>query len=207
MKLPFSTAQFFDVFKQYNQAVWPAQIVLNILAVFILILIFYKFQYSDKMIAAGLALLWGWTAIVYHFMYFSKINPASKIFGTLVLIQAVLFIVFGVAQSKLVFQAALNVKTIIGLTLILYALVIYPCLGFATGHKYPYSPTFGAPCPTTIFTIGMFFLLIKPFPKTLLIIPILWSIVGGSAAIVLQVREDFGLIVAGILAFLLALGF
>lgn len=32
MQLPFTTEQFFDVFRAYNTAVWPAQLVLVVLA-------------------------------------------------------------------------------------------------------------------------------------------------------------------------------
>ena len=194
MKLPFNTRQFLNVFRQYNISVWPAQIVLNILAIVAIILIYSKFRFSDKSITIILCILWAWTGVAYHYMHFSKINPASKLFGTLVLIQAFLFFFYGAIQNKIVFSVNADLKTIIGIGLILYALLIYPALGRVFGHKYPYSPTFGAPCPTTIFTIGMLFMITRPFPRLLLVIPILWSIVGGSAAIVLQIREDFGLI-------------
>lgn len=32
MQLAFTPEQFFDVFRQYNEAVWPVQIILNLLA-------------------------------------------------------------------------------------------------------------------------------------------------------------------------------
>lgn len=206
MKLPFNKKQFLDVFRQYNISIWPAQIMLNILAIVAIILIFFKFKFSDKSITIILSILWAWTAVAYHYMQFSKINPISKLFGTLVLIQALLFIFYGVVHNKMVFHASADLKTVIGIGLILYALLIYPALGMLFGHKYPYSPTFGAPCPTTIFTIGILFMLAEPFPRVLLIIPIFWSIVGGSAAIILQVKEDFGLILSGLFALLLAFG-
>jgi hypothetical protein len=206
MKLPFNLRQFLDVFRQYNLSIWPAQIILNILALVAVILIFSKFKFCDKSITIILSILWAWTALAYHYMQFSKINPASKLFGTFVLIQALLFIFYGAVQNKMVFHAGTDLKTVIGIGLILYALLIYPALGMVFGHKYPYSPTFGAPCPTTIFTIGMFFMLSKPFPRVLLVVPILWSIIGGSAAIILKIREDFGLILSGLFALLLAFG-
>lgn len=88
MKLPFNSRQFLDVFRQYNLSVWPAQIIFNILAWVAIILIYSKFKISDKSIIIILGILWAWTAIAYHYLYFSKINPASKLFGTLALIQA-----------------------------------------------------------------------------------------------------------------------
>lgn len=32
MKLPFTPEQFFEVFRQYNEAVWPTQLALNLVA-------------------------------------------------------------------------------------------------------------------------------------------------------------------------------
>jgi hypothetical protein len=84
--------------------------------------------------------------------------------------------------------------------LILYALVAYPLLGVLLGHHYPATPTFGAPCPTTIFTFGVLLWCQRRVPAWLLIIPGLWALIGLSAAISLGVPEDVGLFVAGAVA-------
>ena len=60
-------------------------------------------------------------------------------------------------------------------------------------------PMFGvAPCPTTIFTIGMLLLARGKWVARLSIIPILWSLVGLAASWQLGIPEDFGLPVVGI---------
>ena len=56
-----------------------------------------------------------------------------------------------------------------------------------------------APCPTTIFTFGILLWAVKSVPAYLLIIPLIWSIVGMSAAVNLRVPQDYGLVVAGVL--------
>ncbi len=56
-----------------------------------------------------------------------------------------------------------------------------------------------APCPTTIFTLGILLWTTKSVPGYLLVIPFLWSIIGMSAAVNLRVPQDYGLVVAGIL--------
>jgi Family of unknown function (DUF6064) len=57
-------------------------------------------------------------------------------------------------------------------------------------------PTFGLPCPTTIFTAGLL-LLAPPHSRSVAIVPIVWSLIGGSAAFVLGVTADYALPVAG----------
>ena len=62
-------------------------------------------------------------------------------------------------------------------------------------------PMFGVtPCPVTIFTFGMLLLTRQPVPRLLLAIPGLWSLVGGSAAMLLRVPQDWLLLVSGAIA-------
>jgi hypothetical protein len=70
--------------------------------------------------------------------------------------------------------------------------------GLLLGHTYPSTPTFGVPCPTTIFTIGALMLANRPH-KYVAVIPLLWSALGFSAAISLGVTEDVALIIAGLI--------
>ena len=85
----------------------------------------------------------------------------------------------------------------------LYAIIIYPILNYVFGHWWPSNPTFGWPCPRTIFTFGLLLWTNKKVPKYILIIPLIWALIGMSAAINLGIWEDLGLIVAGILGVVL----
>jgi hypothetical protein len=74
MRLPFTTAQFLDVFRQYITAIWPMQIVFILLALAAIYFSVRKGSYSDKIIVITLTILWLWMGIVYHLIYFSTIN-------------------------------------------------------------------------------------------------------------------------------------
>jgi hypothetical protein len=54
------------------------------------------------------------------------------------------------------------------------------------------------PCPTTLFTIGMLAFLLPPYPRSPLIVPVLWCLVGVQAALLLGVHQDLGLLVAAV---------
>ena len=196
MNLPFTTDQFLSVFKEYNQSLWPTQVILILIALLLLYFLFREKIYSNRLISAGLALFWLWMGIVYHLIFFSQINPAAKIFGALFIIQAVLFIYYGIIKHNLEFKYKKNIIGFISIVFFLYALIFYPLLGFALGNRYPEMPTFGLPCPTTIFTFGLIMLL-ENRKKPLFIIPILWSIIGFGAAIKLGIFQDIGLLIAG----------
>ena len=59
------------------------------------------------------------------------------------------------------------------------------------------------PCSVTIFSLGLL-RLAGPMPRGLLGIPCLWSLVGGSAAFLLGVPQDWVLLLAGIAALWMA---
>jgi hypothetical protein len=204
MQIPFTIEQFLSVFAKYNHAIYPMQIVAYILGIVVVALALFKTQGSSRIVSAILAFFWLWMGIVYHIMYFSPINKAAYVFGIVYIIQGLLFIWLGVVKDRLDFHFEPNVFSIIGGILVVYAIIIYPLLGNIMGHGYPKSPGFGiAPCPTTIFTFGMLLWTAKKVPIIILIIPFLWSLVGFSAAVSLGMREDFGLIAAGILGIIL----
>lgn len=196
--LPFTTEQFLKVFESYNQAVYPAQWLLLILAVAAIFLTVKPGSYSSRMVAAVLALFWLWTGVAYHFAFFTRINKAAWFFGLLCVAQAFIFLFLGVIRRELEFRAKLNIIGVAGGMLILFALFIYPALGYLFGHVYPRLPTFGTPCPTTIFTFGMLLWVGQKVPLYVLAIPFAWSLVGFTAALSLGMREDAGLFIAGI---------
>src|SRR5690348_4071437 len=155
MHFPFTPEQFFDVFRQYNEAVWPAQWLLVALAVAALLLAVRGTARSGRIISAILALLWLWMGIVYHLVFFAPINPIARLFAAAFVVEAGLLLWMGAWRTTLVIRAPTGIRGVIGGLVITYALIVYPLLGAAQGHRYPAAPTFGLPCPTTLFTLGL----------------------------------------------------
>ena len=200
--MPFTIEQFLEVFKNYNLAVWPMQLALYLMGVFMVVFGTRKAPASDRAISYMLAFLWLWMAIMYHLAFFASINKGAYLFSALFMVQGVLFLV---AKNNLVFRFQRDIHGISGALLMFFAMVIYPIWGYFAGHIYPSSPTFGLPCPTTIFTLGMLLWIHPKCPLYLLIIPFLWSLIGFSAALLLGITEDTGLLVSGLLATFLLL--
>jgi succinate dehydrogenase hydrophobic anchor subunit len=196
--LPFTTTQFFDVFAHYNRAIWPLQFALAGAALTCVVLLYAPAARAGRAISLLLALLWAWMALAYHIAFFTAINPAAWLFGALFVAAAVAFGWVGAAKGTLEFESPRGARGAVGATLVLFALAVYPALGYLLGHRYPASPTFGLPCPTTIFTLGMLLFAKPPVPWKVYAIPMMWSLIGASAALELGVREDFSLLVAGL---------
>jgi hypothetical protein len=199
MTFPFTQEQFLTIFSQYNLAVFPLQIVFIILGIVALWFVVKKSPISDRIILLILIFFWFWMGIVYHILFFSSINPLAYAFGVLFIIEACLLIYLGIIKKQVEFSLTKDRYTLIGLIFIVYAMIIYPVIGMVAGHGYPRLPTFGLPCPTTIFTFGLFLMSDKKFPLPLLVIPLIWSMIGFFAALSLGITEDYMLLVAGVL--------
>ena len=201
MTLPFTVEQFFAVFAAYNTAIWPAQIVAYVLALAALALSWRASRRNGRIVAGVLGGLWIWMGIVYHFLYFSPINPAAFVFGVFFVVQGLLFLYTGTLRGRMLFAFRPEPGPLVGAALIFYAMIAYPLVSAALGHPYPATPAFGvAPCPTTIFTFGLLLWAAAPMPRYLLVIPVLWAIVGTTAAIQLDVVADYGLGLAAVFA-------
>lgn len=199
MKIPFSIDEFLTVFENYNIALWPLQLLFYALAVAAIVLVIKDRPQSSRIVCAILAFFWVWMGLVYHILYFSAINKAAYIFGLVFIAQGIIFLYQGSIKQKIRLTFALDLRGVIAIVLIVYALVAYPLLGYLMGHVYPRTPTFGVPCPTTIFTFGVLLFSLNRIPWLITLIPLLWSAVGFSAALSLSINEDFGLVIAGIL--------
>lgn len=196
MSLPFTTEQFLGVFAGYNEAVWPAQLALHLVAVACLAALSLR-SLGAPLVCAGLAFLWLWTGIVYHLLFFSAVSAAAPFFAALFVAGALLFAWQGIVRDRLRFAWTLGPRAIVGLALLAYALFGYPALAIMLGHAYPAMPTFGTPCPVVIFTLGMLALLRPPYPRHVFIAPLAWVLVGSQATLLLGMDEDLGLAAAG----------
>ena len=201
MNLPFSTEQFLEVFRDYNTAIWPAQIAAYLLGLVAVAVVALRRGKSGWIVGGILAAFWIWTGIVYHLMFFAQINEAAAVFGGLFVLQGAFFLFAGVLKPRLSFSMRLDGYGIAGAVLVTYALFVYPVIGYLLGHGYPFSPAFGvAPCPTAIFTFGILLWTRGRIRWWILVIPLLWSLVGFSAVVKLGILEDAGLIVAGVVS-------
>lgn len=197
--LPFSVEQFHAVFVQYNAVLWPVVAIAYAAGAFAL----YAAARARAPLARGaslvLAAMWAWTGIAYHIIHFAAINPLAKAFGALFVAEALLLLYFGVVRGQLQFRSA-GLRHTIGWLFVAYVVVAYPMIGLATGTGWIGLPHFGVtPCPLTLFTFGLLLLARPPVPWALMAIPVIWSLIGGSAAFLLGVPQDWPLLAGGII--------
>ena len=201
--IPFTVDQFLNVFEQYNVAVWPAQVFLYTMGIVAVCLTLSRQKDFSRGVSLILSLFWIWMGLAYHFWYFSTINRAALIFAALFVLEGIIFFIVGVLKHQLKFRFSLNFYDIVGGVFLLYALIVYPVFGYWLGHRYPAAPTFGLPCPTTIFTFGLLLWTNRRVPLYVLAIPLAWTFLGFWAAISLGMIEDLGLLMTGLIGSML----
>jgi hypothetical protein len=99
MRLPFTIEQFFAVFAAYNAAIWPAQIAAYGLGLAVVGMLLWDSMIGKRQLLFILAGIWAWNGIVYHFGFFTPINPMGRGFSALFLLQAILFVASAISAN------------------------------------------------------------------------------------------------------------
>jgi hypothetical protein len=199
MRPPFTDEQFLDVFRRYNEAVAPMQWLLTLLGLVVVGAVLRGTARSARLAMALLGLLWLWMAVAYHLAFFATLSAAGYLFGALFGLQALLFVRLAADERPPLLRVGADARGIAATVLVLYALAGYPLAALALGHRFPAAPTFGLPCPTTVFTLGIL-LLATPLPRAALAVPAAWTLIGSTAALAFGMWEDVALAVAGLVA-------
>ncbi len=193
--MPFTHDQFLDVFGRFNLALWPAVFALWFISVVAVAWLARAGSRASRGVAAILALHWAWSGMAYHLAFFAAVNPAARLFGLLFLFEAVCLAWLGVVRTRLRFAIDRTPRRVLALVFLAYSL-LYPGITVVSGHVWPRVPLFGVPCPTMLFTAGMLLAADRPLPWLPAVVPILWGLVGGSAAFLLNMPADYALFLA-----------
>jgi len=196
--LAFTLEEFLMVLERYNLSIWPLQIFAYLFGIVALFFSIKRTKYSSKIILAILSFYWFWNGIVFCPIFWAPTYKFAYLFGAFCIIQGFLFL-SGIFKSNFSIGLRSNLHSIIGILFLVYAMAGYQLVGYFLGHVYPKFFPFGlVPCPTAIFTFGLFLITDKKFPKYYLIVPFIVAM-GGFLAAYRGILEDIGLIIAGLL--------
>ena len=200
MKIPFTTEQFFEVIEGYNSTFFPVQLLFILLAIAAVILLHSQYNWKSRFIGGFLGILWLWTGIAYHLLFFTGINKAAFVFGGLFVVQGLFFLLESLTWKRLEFEFPGRTMHYVGYSFLVIAIFIYPILIYFLKDSLRTTITLGLPCPSTILTFGFLMLTTQKFRKYLLIIPVLWTIVGTSAAFNFGVYPDYLMALSALVA-------
>jgi hypothetical protein len=198
----FSLEEFLLVLESYNLFIWPLQIIAYVLIVLVIFFSLSPTQYSAKIVSAILSFFWLFTGIIFCFIYWAPSHIFGYIFGIICTIQGLLFL-YSIRRSDITIGSSDKTYKLIGILFVLYAIIGYQIFGYYLGHIYPKFFAAGlVPCPTTIFTLGIFLIINKSIPIKYFVIPLMISL-GGFLAAYNGIYEDIGLVITGILVTIL----
>ena len=194
---------FFQRMAEYNNAIWPAQLISYALAVVIIIHSIKQWKVSNEINTTIIAIIWIWNVAVTEMLFFSKFQTQYYVWGILWILQGIFFIIIGFKHT-FNYKIQKNWYSYAGILFILYALVVYPLIGSFLGHGFPRGPIFGvAPCPVCVFTFGVLLFVDKKIPISVLLFPLLWAILSLYPIIMMGIIADVGEIVVAVIGFTL----
>jgi len=193
--------KWWDQVGDYNDAIFPIQIILLAAAFVLTLLLFSKpGTRMNKIMKAYLALAFAWNGIVF-FLIFGKELP-GKFLGIPLFILLAILLAWDLRADRI--QLKLPDRT--WQKYLTYFLVLcsflYPLIGYAFGHYYPKSCTFGVmPCPTTVFALALMTAAIPKVDKKVYILLLLWALPAlGKCLGAMDLYEDCILFWTGVYA-------
>jgi len=140
---------------RYNEAMWPVQAMLVVLAAILTYRVFARpGPRTDVWMKAFLSFAFLWNAAVFFLVYVR--NPISTFVGVPLFLLVAVFFVIDIWAKKTAFRVP-DVRWKRALTIAWLVLVVsYPAIGWAfLGHAYPRILLPMMPCPLTVFAVAL----------------------------------------------------
>jgi len=199
-----STETWWNQIGTYNNAIFPMQIIIMIVAIILTYFLFAKpGTKTNKLMKAYLAFTFAWNGIIF-FLIFGKELPGIFLGAPLFIIVAILFAwdIFG-NKTQLRFPDIKWQRYLMMFWILLAFL--YPLIGLAFGHYYPKTCIFGVmPCPTTVFALALLVAAIPKVDKKVYVLLLVWALPAfGKCLGALNLYEDCVLFWTGIYALIM----
>ena len=199
--LMFSPRTYYRMLERYNTAVWPGHVVTLGLGLAILPLLRRPSGRQGRIVSGAVALVWGWVAWAFLWRRYATINWPATYFAWAFAIEALLVVWMGVIRRRLSFRLKRDPAGIVGITLFVLALTIYPLLASLFGRPWQQAEVFGvAPDPTAIVTLGLLLLTEGPPHWGLLVVPVFWCLISGATLLAMDSSDAWVPPLAGLLA-------
>lgn len=199
-----STETWWNQIGTYNNAIFPMQIIIMIVAIILTYFLFAKpGTKTNKMMKAYLSFTFAWNGIIF-FLIFGKELPGIFLGAPLFIIVAILFAWDMFGNKTQLRLPDIKWQRYLMMFWILLAF-LYPLIGLAFGHYYPKTCIFGVmPCPTTVFALALLVAAIPKVDKKVYVLLLVWALPAfGKCLGALNLYEDCVLFWTGIYALIM----
>lgn len=144
---------WWEIIKNYNNTIFPTQIILHLVAIIIVLVFFIKPQKEMSLILKGyLTFSFAWIGIVFFLILGNGLD--SYIFSALLFISIAVFFCIDIFRKKFEFQIPEIRWQRYLMGILLLTTIFYPLAGFLIGHIYPSAIFLGTfPCSTTALAL------------------------------------------------------
>jgi Family of unknown function (DUF6064) len=197
--LLFSPRTWQRLFELYNAWLWPAQPLVLLLGIGLLIALWRGLPWAPRACCAALAMAWAWVAWAFHLQRYAAINWAAAWFAAAFALQAALMFALTWRRSPGPLR-----RSPLGFALLAGAVLLMPLLGVAAGRPWREAEVFGlTPDATVLGTLGVLLLLggaahrVAPWAW---LVPLAWCGVSGATLLALDLPQAGLLPLAGLVA-------
>lgn len=198
MNTPLTLDMLLETFARYNTVLSPWTWVIYFVGIATFLLAFWPALLRNRLVSAGLGILWLWVGIAFFIVSFAPVYPLAYLFGALFIVQGLAFL-YASWRESLMFGFRADLYGWFGLLLGVLAIVGYPVAGYLMGAQFPQIAIVGAPCPAAILTFGLLLMTRARVPWPLLVIPTLWAL-SGIMPILAGMWPDVVLLAGGLAA-------
>lgn len=185
---------------QYNEVVFPLQIVFLAAAVILTYFLLTNPEKTNKLMKGYLSFVCGWNAVVFFLIYGRELSGA--VLGIPLFVLAAVLFAWDIKAGKTQFKAPEAPWKKYATALLILCAFLYPVIGYAIGHIYPQACTFGTmPCPTTVFALALLAAAVPRVDKKVYIVLLVWALPAfGKCLGALDLYEDCILFWSGVYA-------
>jgi hypothetical protein len=185
--LLFSPRTYYRLLQHHNEALWPAQVFSVGLGLWILLLLRRPSPSRSRTISAILAALWAWVGWAFLGQRYATINWAASYAVPLFALEALLF-GWDAARRPHIYRPSREAGGVVGISLLVLSLAIYPLLSALFGRPWRQAEVFGiTPDPTALGTLGLLMLTERPW--SLMVVPMLWCLLSGATLLAMGSPE------------------
>ncbi len=199
--IPYSADVYQSLVAEFNLDIWPAQL-LGLVLVWVIFICARRGGATNARLAILVAGgMWMWTGQAFLHGELATLNWAAEWIGFAFIAKGLWLVGWAFATSDLDIVVAGDKRASTGLLFLLMATVLHPGMIFAVGAPLPFGHYVGVfPMPTVLATLAVF-CLIRPLPpRSLLVIPLAWSIYDGLTAWTLGLTLDINLPIVAVAA-------
>ena len=189
--LLFSERVYDRMFELYNIHLWPLHVVAILVGLFVVWVAINPRPQTVRLALGLLSVTWLFVAVVFLYGRYAAINWAVVYTLPLFVLVAIVLAVWAMRSDAPGLEQRSGFAFFVAVGVLIFSIVGYPLLGFATGRHWMTAEVFGmTPEPTVIATLAFLALVRRGRALTPMLVASLWTVVTALTLYALD-RSDF----------------